>query len=189
MSTVRFPATAAAIRPIWLAALVACTAALTGCIQMDGVHYVNHYGEPDAGGYSFSIDTPIYLALIADKPDTLDDLRGYSRPRVSYSGGRTTISDMSGGASMDKAYTSYNCVASPGLVGWSDCSFSYRNNRMTFPGWSLGWTVVLHREMVLLNSNHDRRTTRNGAQVLQWQFDGDQVNAFDISFKVRVPNA
>lgn len=176
-------------RPLRIVAVAVSAAALTGCFDMRGVHYVNHKGDSDAGAYSITMETPLYIAMMADKPATFDSLKRYSRPRATHRDGRTTIADDSGGATMERAYDRFDCKPSPGLSGWSDCSYSYSNSGLTFPAWSLDWSVVLHPEMVVLRSNHERRTVRNGVQVLQWYFDGNRVNSFDIDFTVRVPNS
>lgn len=172
------------------AATAACAmVALTGCLQMQGVHQVNPHGDSDGGGYAITLDTPTYLAMLVDNPNALDSLKRYSRPRTQHQDGKTTISDLSGNAGMEHAYDEFECRPAAGAPGWSDCSFAYRKNGLTFPGWSVDWAVVLRPEMVVLSSNHHRSSVKNGARILRWQFDGNRLNEFDISFTVRVPKA
>lgn len=168
--------------------VVALALPLAGCLQVEGVHYLNHRGDSDQGSYEVSMPTVLYLAYLGDHPEGLSGLRRFSRPKTWTRDGQTYFSDTSGNAQMEHFYDRFECEPAP-ISGWSDCSFSMSKSDMTFPGWRVDWKVVLHKEMVVLSSNHQRRVTREGQQQLIWEFDGDRLNAFAIVFKVRVPNA
>lgn len=171
------------------AAAACAIVSLTGCLQMQDVHYVSHHGDSDGGGYSITMDTAAYLAMSIDKPAALDGLKRYSRPSTQHQDGRTTIADLSGSANMEHAYESFQCQPAAGLQGWYDCTFSYRQSSLTFPGWSVNWAAVLPPEMAVLESNHHRSSVKNGGRILQRQCDGNQINAVGFSFIVRVLKA
>lgn len=170
----------------WMLALLTCLA-LGGCIQIDGVHYVNAKGDSDGGGYVLSMNNLMYLSMLQDKPQVLDDLKKFSRPSISQRGENTYIADRSGTAMMDRFYDRVRCT--PARAGWSDCTYSMRQDGWTFPAWSMDWKVVVPRHWVVLESNHDRRILSGDQQQLLWTFDGNRVNGFDITFTVRVPNS
>jgi len=170
----------------YVLALLACLE-LAGCIQIDGVHYLNAYGQADGGAYVMSMENLVYAAMLQDQRNLMDTLRTFSSPSISRDDDRTFISDRSGRVRMEKFYDRIDCR--PALTGWSDCSYSMRQNDWTFPGWSIDWTVVVPRGWTVLDSNHDRRVVTGTDQQLIWHFDGNRVNAFDISFTVRMPDA
>ncbi|MEL6987952.1 MAG: hypothetical protein AAGK97_08985 [Bacteroidota bacterium] len=160
----------------------------TGCFKVEGIHYVNHNGSADSGGYSISMFSTFYSSLIADDPGTFDDLYTFSNPSISTRDGETFISDTSGSAKMENFYDSFNCVPAPTDPNWSDCTFQFDSDDLTFPNWSVNWQVVLHDEMVIINSNHHKYTNTKGNPTLSWYFDGNKTSSFDVSFTVRVPN-
>ena len=172
-----------------IAFLTLMSAIVSGCFHTKGVHYVNHYGDSDNGGYIMSMNSGIYLAYIAEHPDGFSGLSKFSRPSITHNEGITYISDKSGNASMENFYDNYKCVPTQNKRGWSDCTFIMNKDKLDFLGWSFDWNVVLHREMVLLNSNHHRKRVSNGVPTLMWYFDGNRVSEVDVKFTVRVPNS
>lgn len=168
--------------------LLALTLLFTGCLQLEGIHVVNHHGDADQGSYRLSMPTYLYAANLEQSVDLLADLRRHSNPQTWSADGQTYVADTSGNAEMEHLYDRFRCEPAP-QRGWSDCFFSMSKNDLTFPGWRVDWKVVLHKEMVVLQSNHHRVVRRNGENVLVWQFDGNRVNGFDIRFALRVPNA
>ena len=169
--------------------LVGCFAlTATGCLKVEGVHYINHHGDSDRGGYVVSMNSALYLSLIADDPKIFDDLYKFSDPSINSSEGTTYISDTSSYAQMEHFYDNFNCVPTPGYSNWSDCTFNLSSDNLNFPNWAVDWQVVLQDEMRVLNSNHHRYMTRNGKPTLVWNFDGNRTSSFDVNFTVRVPN-
>lgn len=161
--------------------------AVSGCMQVDGVHVVNRRGETDGGGYVMSMATLVYLSMMQEQPQLLNDLRKFSRPTVEQQGDTTYIADRSGQAGMEKFYDSVDCRWA--TLGWSDCTYRMRQTGWNFPAWSMDWKVVLPKGWAVIDSNHDRRTVTSSEQQLVWHFDGNQVNSFDITFTVRVPSS
>lgn len=162
--------------------------ATTGCIEIEGVHYVNYYGLSDSGGYVLSMNSATYSLALVDDPNMFDELYDFSNPSITTRDGRTYLSDTSGYAEMEHFYQNFDCNPTPNRPNWSDCSFGINEKDWDFPNWSVDWTVVLRNEMELIDSNHHRSTTTKGKPTLVWSFDGNKTSRFDINFTVRVPN-
>ena len=172
-----------------IATIAAALCTLTGCFQIEAVHYLHRYGDDDAGSYRIKLNRVTYDALRSDAKfsEMWKGLRSFSRPVAREDGDFVYLEDTTGRASMERFYDTYDCKAAP-VKGYVDCHFAFKINKDVgdLPDWSVDWEVVLQPDMILLSSNHQRARRENGLDHLIWFFDGNRVSEASVDFNVRV---
>jgi len=171
---------------------LALSCMLTGCFQVQGVHYIHRYGESDDGAYRITMNRLTYAALQSDDhySDLMKQLHSWSRPTTRTEGDSVLLEDNTGNASMEHFYDSYHCSAAP-LQGYMDCRFAFKIDKEmgALPDWSIDWEVVLQPDMQVIQSNHQRTRRQNGLDHLIWYYDGNRTSEASVDFTVRVPKA
>jgi hypothetical protein len=173
-----------------IATLAAALCTLTGCFQVEGVHYLHRYGESDAGSYRIKLPQIAYEALRNDAKfsEMWKALRSFSRPVAREEGDFVFLEDTTGRASMERFYDTSVCRPASAR-GYADCHFAFKIDQSSvegLPGWSIDWEVILQPDMTLLSSNHHRTRRENGLQHLIWSFDSSLASGASVDFNVRV---
>lgn len=169
----------------------AVSVGLGGCFQLAGYHKLERYGNSDRGGWQLAMEDATYLMFAAsdDFGSFMTGARRFSNPNVRSANGVTYIEDVSGRASMEHIYDSFDCWADARSSRHMICEFTTSDAGLDFAGWAVDWTVELDPDMRMVASNHHRVRTEGGRRQYIWYFDGNRVSAYDIRFRVRVPRA
>ena len=174
------------MKKLQLTAILISFCALTGCIQIDGVHVLHASGD-DTGTYRLTMNGLTFAMLSSDSQyaKMMRDLRTWSRPSTQFDD-LAHIQDLSGNASMEHFYREFSCRPAP-VAGFTDCHYAFElpEDFAKSMGWSVDWDVVLQPGMKVVDSNHHRRLRRGGQDHLIWYFNGNEESAARVDFTIR----
>lgn len=172
---------------LFLGAVLAAQIILAGCFRFEAVHQMNYYGEQDYGVYRFALERAAHDLDPGIIDGVEDHFDSFSDPRFYFDGNYAVLEDLTANAQMEHIYDQFDCRRS-GVGTLVDCSFRIFGDELDFPAWVVDWEVILLPGMEVLTSNHHSTgRTDDGWTTLQWYFDGNRTDRFDISFTLRVP--
>ncbi|HUA57904.1 MAG TPA: hypothetical protein VML19_04070 [Verrucomicrobiae bacterium] len=177
------------MRKLSLLVLLAASLILSGCFEVQGVHVMHYYGQPDGGSYRIAISRIAYSQMDPNKFAKIQsDLREWSHPTTRSDSDNIYLEDDSGSANMEHFYDTSRCENSA-QPGYADCHFAFSvpKDLADLPGWSLNWAVVLQPGMSVIEANNTGTRTVDGHRALVWSFDGNTTSSARVDFTIRTP--